>query len=143
MVTSGPAQPPISLLAILQRSLHSVETMAEGYVIVCSDTYIGKARNASAKRSINSRIAASLLVLFSSIVIVFFRLRVALRALPSSGRRAPAVTSAIRPRIRFQVYTSFPAAMIKMNFALRARHGPLTASISTGTRYVEHVPLCG
>jgi hypothetical protein len=41
-VTSGPAQPPISLLAILQRSLHPVETMAECHVIACRDAHIGK-----------------------------------------------------------------------------------------------------
>jgi hypothetical protein len=41
-VTSRPAQPPISLLAILQRSLHPVQTMAECHVIACSDAYIGK-----------------------------------------------------------------------------------------------------
>jgi hypothetical protein len=41
-VTSGPAQPTISLRAIRQRSLLAVETIAERYVIACCDAYIRK-----------------------------------------------------------------------------------------------------
>jgi hypothetical protein len=36
-VTGGPAQPTITLLAILQRSTHPVEAMAECHVIACSN----------------------------------------------------------------------------------------------------------
>jgi len=52
------------------------------------------ARSAFKKPSINSRIAASFFVLFSSMVIAFCGLRVELRALASLGWRDQAVTSA-------------------------------------------------